>query len=123
MYESRKHREHFQKYYQQYLADINHQVLHKKQKDLEEKKRTEEEIRRLVEADKRAVEVAKSKSREILKRNRAIQDQIWADNQAKIKEENKQRHHENSLERDRNLRASKEIDKHMKDHSQRRRVI
>jgi hypothetical protein len=122
LYESRRHQEHFQKHYQQYLSDINHQVLHKKQREIEDRKRTENEVRRLIEADKRSVELAKSKSREIIQRNKEIQQQIWTDNQVKKKADQIQRHHENSVEREHNLRASKEIERNIKDHSQKRRV-
>lgn len=122
MYESRRHKEHFQKHYQQYLNDISHQVQHKKQREQQEKDRTEREVRLIVEADKKAVELAKSKSREILRRNREIQDQIWTDNLAKKKADKEKRALENSVERENNDRTTKELESNTRDHSQRRRV-
>jgi ribosomal protein L24E len=122
LYESRRHKEHFQKHYQQYLNDISHQVQHKKQREQQEKDRTEREVRLIVEADKKAVELAKSKSREILRRNREIQDQIWTDNLAKKKADKEKRALENSVERENNDRTTKELESNTRDHSQRRRV-
>ena len=108
--------------YQQYLEDINHQVAHKKLQKQEEQKREEEEIRKIVDADRKSVEVARSKTRELKKINRDIQDQIWQDCQSKRKAENEQRNHENSKERNQTSRNVVDNDKMLKDHSQRRRV-
>ena len=80
------------------------------------------EVRKLIESDKRTVEVARSKSREVVQRNRAIQDEIWADNQVKKKAEHDYRLRENSKERTQNLNNSKEIERNIKEHSQQRRV-